>query len=175
MWPVDVSNQIEQPTSSTCCNGFLWVPECGRKDIWNHLRGSRNFRQGGSTLPKIFDKQKKKEKEKEGWKREELKYLFCVSMVKIYFCHWNSFHRKWLLFIPRFVPSVVEKIWEIVNSSLVLLFCLSANWDAWYPYLPVISYALTTTFGDPQKSIAASTACWLFNLITDIHWSHPRN
>ena len=66
---------------------------------WLNRRGSRNFRQGGgggSNHMKNFEKQKKKtkKKQKKKTKREEgwrLQYLFCFSMVEIYFCHWNSF------------------------------------------------------------------------------------
>ena len=55
--------------------------------ILQNRRGSRNFRQGGPTFRKFLITKKKGG----GGEREGVQYLFCVSMVKIYFCRCNSF------------------------------------------------------------------------------------
>ena len=50
---------------------------------------------GGSNLPENFDKQKKKNHQKKkktkGAGGFPKKNLFCLSLVEIYFCNWNSF------------------------------------------------------------------------------------
>ena len=78
---------------------MLIAPPVSLNDVISGFRSSCSgadsgiFVRGRSTLPKNFDKPKKKKKKKkrEGGKGRGLKYLFCVSMVEIYFCHWNSF------------------------------------------------------------------------------------
>ena len=64
---------------------------------------------GGSNLPKKNiappkKKQTKQNKTKKPRKREKeegggLRLLFCLSMVEIYFCHWNSFSVNILFFL----------------------------------------------------------------------------